>query len=431
MDGGEHHHAGLGDSSVHSAHTCHSMTIPHTPPLALLASASFILAGALSPALAQMTYVPGDIILGFQATGGDGSSNTYVYNLGSSVGFRDGTATGVIATLGTDLSNTFGLGWFNRDDVYWGIAGVRDPSAGGPVGVVNGDPKATIYVSRIADGGPGTSTPWVLASGPTVISAATSVATMQFGYNTTNGSDVITPETQRTPTPASGGKGTVQGTGDINNWSVFNPVGGPAFGSVLTGGVQAPLAPTGAQTWLDLYRIQGRSSATATPNTPLGQGLNVGSFSLNAAGEVRFQAASIPSNPFDSWATANGLVGADAAFDADPDRDGLENGTEFVIGGNPKLPIDADKVPTLTRDGEAVVFVFRQTNESTELAPAAQFTTTQFSSWATAVNGTAGVTVTTETDGAGAGIDRVTVRIPWTPAVSPSIYARLAVSPLP
>ena len=106
--------------------------------------------GTIDRAAAQMTFTPGDIILGFQASGGDGSSSTYVYNLGAGTGFRDGTTTGLIATIATDLNSTFGTGWYTRTDVYWGIAGVRDQSAGGPNTVVNGDPKATIYVSRIA-----------------------------------------------------------------------------------------------------------------------------------------------------------------------------------------------------------------------------------------------------------------------------------------
>jgi len=412
--------------------TLHFMNFVFTPSLALLASLSLVFTGWTRPVRAQgMVYAPGDLILGFQATGGDGSSNTYVYNLGAGTGFRDGTTTGLIANIGADLATTFGVGWFGRNDVYWGIAGVRDPSAGGPVGVVNGDPKATIYVSRVAGAGAGSSTPWVLASGPTVISAATSVASMQFGFTTINGSDVITPETQRVPTPGSGGRGTIQGTGDINNWSVFNPVGGPAFGNVLTGGVQASLGDGGAVHWLDLYRIMGRASASATPNTPLGQGLLVGSFSINAVGEVSFQTTSAPSNPYDIWAAASGLGGADAQFAGDPDGDGLENGVEFVIGGNPKQATDADKAPALTREADAVVFVFRRVDAAAELNPGAQFTTNQFGAWTPAVDGTAGVTVTSENDAFGAGVDRVTVRLPWTPAAGASIFVRLAVNPKP
>jgi hypothetical protein len=45
---------------------------------------------------------------------------------------------------------------------------------------------------------------------------------------------------------------------------------------------------------------------------------------------------SIPSgDAYDAWATAKGLAGADAAFDADPDNDGIRNGLEFVLGGEP------------------------------------------------------------------------------------------------
>ena len=103
------------------------MNLGHTKSISAFALFSFMLASAAGTVQAQMTYVPGDIILGFQATGGDGSSNTYVYNLGAGVGFRDGATTGLIATINTDLNNTFGIGWYERSDVYWGIAGVRDP----------------------------------------------------------------------------------------------------------------------------------------------------------------------------------------------------------------------------------------------------------------------------------------------------------------
>lgn len=365
------------------------MNIPISPTITVLLSFSFLVLATADRADAQMTYTAGDIILGFQASGGDGSSNTYVYNLGPGTGFRDGTTTGLIATIATDLNNTFGLGWYARNDVYWGIAGVRDQSAGGPNIVVNGDAKATIYVSRIA-ATPGTSIPWSLASGPTVISAATSVASMQFGFNTTNGSDVTTPENQRTPTPTSNGRGAVQGTGDINNWSVFNPIGGSAFGNVLTGGVQAPLGTGTPLAYLDLYRIMGRSSAAATPNTPLGQGLLVGTFSINAAGEVSFSAPSTATG-YAAWADSFGLTGAERAIDADPEGDGLENGVEFVVGGHPKQNNDGDKLPTLTLSAGFIDFVFRRADASADLNPRAEHDTDLVGPWTPAVDGAGGV----------------------------------------
>jgi hypothetical protein len=372
---------------------------------------------------AQMTYTPGDIILGFQASGGDGSNNTYVLNLGAGVGFRDGTTTGPIATIATDLNATFGLGWFQRTDLYWGIAGVRDPAGAGPNTVVNGDPRATIYISRIA-ATPGGSTPWTLASGPTVVSAATSIATMQFGYNTTNGSDVITPQNQRTPTPTSNGRGTVQGTGDINNWTWFNPVGGPAFGNVLTGGVQAPLGTGAAAAYLDIYRVIGRASAAATPNTPVGQGLLLGTFSINAAGEISFAVPSTGSG-YEAWADSFGLTGPARAIDFDAEGDGLENGIEFVVGGNPTQAGDADKAPTLTRGADFIEFVFRRTDASAELNPHAEHDADMVGPWAVAADGVGGVTVTVANDAIATGVDRVTVRIP---AAGPVHFARLAVS---
>jgi hypothetical protein len=102
-----------------------------------------------------------------------------------------------------------------------------------------------------------------------------------------------------------------------------------------------------------------------------------------------------------------------------------------VVGGNPKLPADADKAPTASRDGEAVSFVFRRTAASASLNPGVQYTLNQFTTWTPAVNGSAGVTIATEPNGFGSGIDRVTVRIPWTPATSPSIFTRLSVTDQP
>jgi hypothetical protein len=399
------------------------MNRPTTPSLTVPLVVAFLALGTVHRADAQMTYTAGDIILGFQAASGDGSSLTYVYNLGAGTGFRDGTTTGLIATIATDLNNTFGLGWYERPELYWGIAGVRDPAGAGPNIVVNGDPRATIYVSRIAPT-PGTSTQWMLGSGPVVISCATSIASMQFGFNTTNGSDTITPENQRTPTPTSNGRGTVQGTGDINNWSVFNPINGSAFGNILTGGVQAPLGTGTPQAYLDLYRIMGRSSDLATPNTPLGQGLLVGTFSINAAGEINFSTPSTGTG-YEAWADSFGLTGADRAINADPEHDGLENGVEFVVGGHPTQNNDAGKLPTLTRGAGFVDFVFRRTDASASMNPRAEHDTDLIAPWTPAVNGTAGVTITEDNDAFGAGVDRVTVRIP---SSGPVQFARLAVS---
>ncbi len=50
------------------------------------------------------------------------------------------------------------------------------------------------------------------------------------------------------------------------------------------------------------------------------------------------------SNPYDVWAAAEGLAGADADKSADPDRDGLNNLGEFALNSKPKSAVDPGKM---------------------------------------------------------------------------------------
>lgn len=67
---------------------------------------------------------------------------------------------------------------------------------------------------------------------------------------------------------------------------------------------------------------------------------------------------------FDAWIASKGLTGPDAAFDADPDNDGLDNGLEFVLGGepNPANPgaNSASLLPTLTLSGGNMIYTFKR-----------------------------------------------------------------------
>ena len=67
---------------------------------------------------------------------------------------------------------------------------------------------------------------------------------------------------------------------------------------------------------------------------------------------------------FDAWATSKGLAGADAAFDADPDHDGIDNGLEFVLGGepNPANPgsNSAALLPTISQSAGNLIFTFKR-----------------------------------------------------------------------
>lgn len=242
-----------------------------------------ILAAPLSQA--AVTYAVGDLLVGFHTNAGVGSGTSLVFNLGPATDYKaNAYATPPVNDIGTALTSAFGAGWFSRNDLFWGIAAVRDSAAGGPNTVVNGDAKATIYVSAPTSA-PGTSTPWTLASGATVISAATSIATMQGA----TGSDTSLSGgfEGATEAPNTGGRGVLQDEGTfINSWDEFNPIGGNAFGNILTGGVQGALGTGQPAAFLDVYRIVGRPSASANPNDPAGEGRYITTFTLNEQGII-------------------------------------------------------------------------------------------------------------------------------------------------
>lgn len=132
---------------------------------------------------------------------------------------------------------------------------------------------------------------------------------------------------------------------------------------------------------------------------------------------------------YGGWETLNGIAGAGA--DVDSDNDGIDNGIEFVIGGDPSGPGSDSNglLPVITVDGTYLNFVFRRSDESAGYAPFVEYGTA-LSGWTPAQDGIDGVIVITE-DNPGdlpANTDRVTVRIPRTLAAPDArLFARLRV----
>jgi hypothetical protein len=271
--------------------TCHffqpnidtsAMKLTSTTKLSAAAVAAGLILWAPG-ARAVVTYSVGDLLVGFHTDSGIGSGTSFVLNLGPATNYKNNPlALPPMPDIGATLTNTYGATWFSRTDLYWGIAAVRDASAGGPNIVVNGDPRATIYISKEASA-TGSSVPWNLGSGSITISTATSIASMQGA----SGSDTSLSGGFEGSTEAAGtgGFGVLQDKSTtINDWSEFNPVNGTAFGT-LSGGVQGALGG-GPIEYLDLYRVIGRESATADPNDPVGQGRYITTFTINSAGII-------------------------------------------------------------------------------------------------------------------------------------------------
>ena len=121
---------------------------------------------------------------------------------------------------------------------------------------------------------------------------------------------------------------------------------------------------------------------------------------------------------------------AQTGFTADPDHDGIPNGIEYVLGGDPHSDSPRAILPVVTLDASHLVFVFRRAVAAAVLNPRVEVAVDPAGPWISAANGVGGVTIQEESAGFGAGLDKVTVTIPRSAAVRQ--FVRLAVDePVP
>jgi autotransporter-associated beta strand protein len=142
----------------------------------------------------------------------------------------------------------------------------------------------------------------------------------------------------------------------------------------------------------------------------------------------------VAGNPYLAFVAVIAVV-ADRDPQDDPDADGISNGVEFVIGGNPAAVSNTDLLPTQTLvtadlgagSTDYLKFTFRRTDVSAYLAPGVEYDTDLVGTWTPATNGVSGVVVQTADDAFATGVDRVDVFIPRSIAVDGKLFARLNV----
>lgn len=240
---------------------------------------------ALAASANAATFVAGDLLLGFRATGGQGSTSTYVVNLGSSYGtYRDATSNiASVIDIGSALTTIYGANWNTRSDLFWGIAGVRSNAASGAS--VGGDPVKTNYVSAaqttINPGVSGNSNPWVVSGSTARATIANNINDVQVSFAAAAGYG-----------GANGNNTAEIATSVANTWEDKN-TGTDSF--ALGSSIEGNFGSGAAGTALDLYRILNTNTG-ASPAGTVGTGSWEGTFTISNSGVVGFSvtAAAVP-----------------------------------------------------------------------------------------------------------------------------------------
>lgn len=254
------------------------------------ASALFVASMASSFAT-TFPFINGDLILGFQAAGGTGSSQNVFVDLGPAVNLRSNGAAGQIANVGATLTTVFGSNWYTRTDLHFGVVGNLNfgPDSGfGAQQPVAGDPSRTFYVSLLTDT-PGTAS---------LIPAATySSSALGLAGNALSGMESMLVGTPSITglVPQSDGSAILDQTSQPiqwnNGWTNWNPTLGAAF-NVFADGIQQSFGKTGAATYVDLQRVLATNTG-ANPAGVVGGGTYVSTIGVSSSGAIT---ASVPPN---------------------------------------------------------------------------------------------------------------------------------------
>jgi len=282
----------------------------------LLAFAGILLSVLSSAASTVPNPASGDVFLAFRASGGTGSSVSYLVNLGQASQFTNATAgssltLSSIGNISLDLAAAYGSNWNTRSDLFWGIFG-RTTTA-----------SPTVYGSRARTTVSTQSLAWPvldLTARSTTASSITSVLTGIGGYRTstaTDNSSVATFQTNFSGAASYNYQVATAGTTDFGTLSQWSSIEGD-FGGGAAG------------TALDLYRLSGSTTSPVSL---------IGTFKISESGSITFTA--IP------------------ASNTDSDHDGFTDAQEAAAGTNPNDPTDYPHVQSVVHVATGNTVAFR------------------------------------------------------------------------
>jgi len=268
--------------------------MPSKPSILIAAIAGLISLGV--PVQGQITgYEFSSLIMGFNATGGQGDTFVVTVSLGPAFNYRDATSNiSNIVNLNSLLVNTYGALWYDRTDLSFGlgttssnISAVNDPT------LINGDPGRTVYVTK----------------------ARTSVGNEQIASSTVNtpnitqiGNSASNFQNLQNRFASNGGPATLSGSIGggtafsetlTNTWEEFTPAPSAVHFSFVTApGVVQSFAPLAFGTFstgsvegaLDLYRHQAANNVPGQfgEGLPNFTGRFEGIFTIDQSGNVSF-----------------------------------------------------------------------------------------------------------------------------------------------
>ncbi|MBK1834569.1 beta strand repeat-containing protein [Roseibacillus ishigakijimensis] len=340
-------------------------------------------------------------------------------------------------TIGVDFNNsgTLDLNGFTIAEPILALAGTGSGGGGALVNTGSGPASLTAGIAGVSEssiGGTGAiSTPW-LASDSSAL-----VTKIGAGTFTTDGAEanrgiswqILEGEVVLANSAGAGAEGEVIIDGATARLTLAGSNGDLiSDGSSVTianGGVLA-LQASEIETVATLV-LAGVAQEPGTYGASGSEAEIIDDLHFSGSGVLQVTSAG---GGYAAWASGFPAL-VDPSPGLDPDGDGLPSAVEWVLGGDPTDATDAAWAPQGELAMDGFQFAFRRSDEADQAADTtiavAYSPSLQPDSWVVAEDGSEGVTVVTEEDFHGPGVDRVLVTLPPTLATGNKLFVRLEV----